>query len=231
MCAPLPELDWMRILDTFNCWQGLGTHSLLTASTNSQHAVHNVSLHQNCSTQYTICCCPYSLGTHCTITQTSAADKITEHGVLALGNSRNTSHFPFLSYCFSMSLSLSLAKSQMTSPMFLSFLLYSSERGPSEWISKTTWQGEQRKIEIKSLLSPSFSRGLVHWEITVYNLTVVSKCDLENSDNLLTSNCQLRDFQHLQYVSRECYNGDSLSTPMLQNRKRLNYTFKCIFIL
>lgn len=173
----------------------------------------------------------HSLRTHCTITRTSAADKITEHSVLALGKSRSTSHSLFLSYCFSMSLSLSLAKSQMTSSMFLSFLLYGSERGPSEWISKTSWQGEQQKIEIKSLLSPSLFCGLVHWEITVYNLTVVSKCDLENSDNLLTSNCQLRDFQHLPYVSKECCNCDSLSTPMLQKRKRLNYTFKCIFIL
>lgn len=96
MCVCTSPWTWLdACLNTFNSWLRLCTHTLLTNSTNSRRPVHNLSLHQNCSTQYNIYRCPYSLGTHRTITQTSAADKITEHSVLAVGNSRNTSHSLF----------------------------------------------------------------------------------------------------------------------------------------
>ncbi len=188
-----------------------------------------------CSTQCNIYGSLYSLGTHCTITQTTAADKITGQSVLALGNSRNTSRSLFASYCFSISLSLSfsLANSRMTSSVFLSFLLYSSELGPSEWISETSWQAKQQKIEIKSLLS--FSESFFVVQSTERSRLTISllwaNLILENSDNFLTSNCQLWDFQHLclQGLLQRWFAFRTDSTK--KKKKRLNYTFKCNFIL
>lgn len=121
------------------------------------------------STQCNIYGSRRSPGTHCAITQTTAADKTTGQSVL-LGNSRNTSRSPIASRRCSPSLSLSLANSCMTSRLcFCLFLLYSSELGPSEWISETSWQAKQQKnwdkvptplsLFLSLFLSPSLWSG------------------------------------------------------------------------
>lgn len=153
-------------------------------------------IRDGCSEQCNIYGSPHSLRSHCTITQTIAADKTTGQSVSALGNSRNTSSF-----------SLFLSRHLSVSPMpilawpclFLSSHLYSSELGPSEWIWEARWQAKQQKIDIKSPPPPpppSIFCGPVHREIAAYNYTVVSKSDLEHSSHFLTSTCQLWDFQH-----------------------------------
>lgn len=159
-----------------------------------------VSIRDGCSTQCNIYGSPSSRGTLCTITQTTAADKITVQSVPALGNSRNTSHS--LSVPFSASPLLILAWPHLS--FFYLSSLHSLESRPSEWISETSWQAEEQKIELKSLLCVSVA--FFSWPGPPRDHSLQFHCCEQIWCGKLwqlffiffssTSKCLLKDFQH-----------------------------------
>lgn len=107
------ELDWKTVQKTFSSWLGLGSHSLQTNGTNSQHRVHNVSPHQR---------------RRCNIFMALPGDSL----------HCNTDRFTKQQQNFSfvlLRLTLSLASFIVTlaACCFLSFLLYTLR---AEWIPK-----------------------------------------------------------------------------------------------